>query len=125
MLHSLAVLNVSYNNLSALIPQGKQFNTFDENSYFGNVLLCGSPTNKSCDTTTTIMSSGEKGEEEEDDKSGLIDVVALWWRSLGSTYVTVLIGFMVFMCFDSPWRQAWFYLVDALIDRLKYLLGVI
>ncbi|KAF3525746.1 hypothetical protein F2Q69_00048921, partial [Brassica cretica] len=83
MLQSLVVFNVSYNNLSGVIPQGKQFNTFGENSYLGNVLLCGSPTNKSCGTT---MSSGEKGEEEEDDKSGLIDVVVLWW-SLGSTYV--------------------------------------
>ncbi|KAH0873755.1 hypothetical protein HID58_071117 [Brassica napus] len=119
MLQSLVVFNVSYNNLSGVIPQGKQFNTFGENSYLGNVLLCGSPTNKSCGTT---MSSGEKGEEEEDDKSGLIDVVVLWW-SLGSTYVTVLIGFMVFMFFDSPWRRAWFCLVDALIDRIKYLLG--
>ncbi|CAG7902694.1 unnamed protein product [Brassica rapa] len=121
MLQSLVVFNVSYNNLSGVIPQGKQFNTFGENSYLGNVLLCGSPTNKSCGTT---MSSGEKGEEEEDYKTGLIDVVVLWW-SLGSTYVTVLIGFMVFMCFDSPWRRAWFCLVDALIDRIKYLLGVI
>ncbi|CAN6934501.1 unnamed protein product [Brassica oleracea] len=119
MLQSLVVFNVSYNNLSGVIPQGKQFNTFGENSYLGNVLLCGSPTNKSCGTT---MSSGEKGEEEEDDKSGLIDVVVLWW-SLGSTYVTVLIGFMVFMFFDSPWRRAWLCLVDALIDRIKYLLG--
>ncbi|KAL0805373.1 hypothetical protein Bca101_097864 [Brassica carinata] len=119
MLQSLVVFNVSYNNLSGVIPQGKQFNTFGENSYLGNALLCGSPTNKSCGTT---MSSGEKGEEEEDDKSGLIDVVVLWW-SLGSTYVTVLIGFMVFMFFDSPWRRAWFCLVDALIDRIKYLLG--
>ncbi|KAG2325071.1 hypothetical protein Bca52824_007799 [Brassica carinata] len=119
---SLVVFNVSYNNLSGVIPQGKQFNTFGENSYLGNVLLCGSPTNKSCGATT--MSSGEKGEEEEDDKSGLIDVVVLWW-SLGSTYVTVLIGFMVFMCFDCPWRQAWFCLVDGLIDRVKDVLGVI
>ncbi|KAF8079461.1 hypothetical protein N665_1026s0018 [Sinapis alba] len=121
MLQSLVVFNVSYNNLSGVIPQGKQFNTFGESSYLGNILLCGSPTSKSCGTT---MNSGEKGEQEEDDKSGLIDVVFLWW-SLGSTYVTVLIGFMVFMCFDSPWRRAWFCLVDELIDRVKYLLRVI
>ncbi|CAH8375214.1 unnamed protein product [Eruca vesicaria subsp. sativa] len=120
MLQSLVVFNVSYNNLSGAIPLGKQFNTFGEMSYLGNVFLCGSPTNRSCGAA--ISSRGEEGSEE--DESGLIDVVVLWW-SLGCTYVTVLIGFVVFMCFDSPWRRAWFCLVDVFIERVRYLLGVI
>ena len=47
-LSSLAVFNVSFNNLSGVIPQGQQFNTFDTGSYLGNHLLCGKPTNTSC-----------------------------------------------------------------------------
>ncbi|XP_006403713.2 receptor-like protein 9DC3 isoform X1 [Eutrema salsugineum] len=125
MLQSLVVFNVSYNNLSGVIPQGKQFNTFSEKSYLGNLLLCGSPTNRSCGTT---MSSGQEEEEEEEEEDveedERLETVVLWW-SVGATYVTILMGFSVFMCFDSPWRRAWFRLVDAFIDRLKDVLGVI
>ncbi|KAL5759007.1 hypothetical protein ACOSP7_021618 [Xanthoceras sorbifolium] len=39
----LEVLNLSYNHLRGLIPQGKQFNTFQNDSYFGNMELCGLP----------------------------------------------------------------------------------
>lgn len=120
MLQSLVIFNVSYNTLSGVIPQGKQFNTFGENSYLGNLLLCGSPTNRSCGTTT--ISSG--GEEEDEDESGCIDMMVLKW-SLSATYVTILMVFFVFLCFDSPWPRAWFHLVDAFINRVKDVLGVI
>ncbi|KAK4567068.1 hypothetical protein RGQ29_003059 [Quercus rubra] len=44
----LAFLNVSYNNLTGPILQGKQFLTFQNNSFYGNVELCGSPLFKRC-----------------------------------------------------------------------------
>ncbi|KAI3769493.1 hypothetical protein L6452_00598 [Arctium lappa] len=44
----LAILNVSFNHLEGLIPQGKQFNTFENNSYMGNLGLCGKPLSKEC-----------------------------------------------------------------------------
>ncbi|XP_075647497.1 receptor like protein 22-like [Castanea sativa] len=44
----LSFLNVSYNNLTGPIPQGKQFLTFQNNSFDGNVELCGSPLSKRC-----------------------------------------------------------------------------
>ncbi|KAF8083882.1 hypothetical protein N665_0748s0026 [Sinapis alba] len=109
-LNSLAVFNVSYNNLSGTIPQGKQFNTFGENSYFGNPLLCGPPTNRSCDI---INNTKEPDEEGVDDETHM-DVVDFYW-SLGVTYSTFLVGIFLFMCFDSPWRQGWFRLVDAFL----------
>ncbi|XP_075650193.1 receptor-like protein 34 [Castanea sativa] len=44
----LAFLNVSHNNLTGPIPQGKQFLTFQNNSFYGNVELCGGPFSKRC-----------------------------------------------------------------------------
>ncbi|KAK3426308.1 hypothetical protein EUGRSUZ_F02782 [Eucalyptus grandis] len=44
----LEVLNVSCNQLIGSIPQGKQFNTFQAESYVGNPRLCGFPLSKSC-----------------------------------------------------------------------------
>ncbi|KAI3769501.1 hypothetical protein L6452_00607 [Arctium lappa] len=44
----LAILNVSFNHLEGPIPQGKQFDTFENNSYMGNLRLCGKPLSKEC-----------------------------------------------------------------------------
>ncbi|XP_030936654.1 putative receptor like protein 25 [Quercus lobata] len=44
----LAFLNVAHNNFTGPIPQGKQFLTFQNNSFDGNVELCGSPLSKRC-----------------------------------------------------------------------------
>ncbi|XVF81443.1 hypothetical protein PTKIN_Ptkin15bG0155400 [Pterospermum kingtungense] len=42
----LEFFNVSYNNLTGQIPQGKQFATFENNSFGGNPGLCGKPLSK-------------------------------------------------------------------------------
>ncbi|EOY13371.1 Uncharacterized protein TCM_031931 [Theobroma cacao] len=44
----LEVLNLSQNQLVGLIPQGNQFNTFLNDSYGGNLGLCGFPVSKRC-----------------------------------------------------------------------------
>jgi len=41
-------LDLSNNRLVGEIPQGKQFNTFTNDSYEGNLGLCGSPLSKIC-----------------------------------------------------------------------------
>uniref|UniRef100_A0A2N9HB38 Leucine-rich repeat-containing N-terminal plant-type domain-containing protein n=1 Tax=Fagus sylvatica TaxID=28930 RepID=A0A2N9HB38_FAGSY len=47
-LTSLAILNLSENSLVGPIPQGKQFNTFTNESFNGNLGLCGFPLTKTC-----------------------------------------------------------------------------
>jgi len=44
----LEVLDLSNNHLVGEIPQGKQFNTFTNDSYEGNLGLCGFPLSKNC-----------------------------------------------------------------------------
>ena len=44
----LEVLNLSHNQLTGHIPLGKQFNTFDNDSYTENKGLCGFPLSKTC-----------------------------------------------------------------------------
>ncbi|BFG29780.1 hypothetical protein CerSpe_160540 [Prunus speciosa] len=47
-LTSLEKFNVSENRLAGPIPHGKQFDTFENDSYSGNVGLCGIPLAKTC-----------------------------------------------------------------------------
>ncbi|XP_008227120.2 PREDICTED: receptor-like protein 12 [Prunus mume] len=47
-LTSLSKFNVSKNQLVGPIPHGKQFDTFENDSYSGNTGLCGLPLSKTC-----------------------------------------------------------------------------
>ena len=44
----LEVLKLSHNQLTGHIPSGKQFNTFDNDSYTENLGLCGFPLSRIC-----------------------------------------------------------------------------
>ena len=44
----LQVLNLSWNNLMGLIPRSNHFDTFTNDSYSGNLDLCGFPLSKDC-----------------------------------------------------------------------------
>ncbi|XP_074334046.1 receptor-like protein 7 [Apium graveolens] len=63
-LYSLALLNLFYNKLRGHIPQGFQFNTFEIDSYVGNLGLCGKPLSKKCGHDNVTQ---EEDEEEDDD----------------------------------------------------------
>ncbi|XP_050247136.1 receptor-like protein 7 isoform X1 [Quercus robur] len=48
----LEVLNLSYNQLTGCIPLGKQFNTFNNDSYIKNLGLRGFPLSRTCNNET-------------------------------------------------------------------------
>ncbi|KAJ0228668.1 Leucine-rich repeat-containing protein [Hirschfeldia incana] len=116
-LSSLAVFNVSFNNLSGAIPQGRQFNTFDSQSFLGNPFLCGLPTNISCNRGTSF----QKPDNGVEDDEGHIDMISFYW-SLAAAYVTILIGLFSSLTFDSLWSRFWFYMVDVFIHKVRKLL---
>ncbi|CDY42435.1 BnaC02g22730D [Brassica napus] len=120
-LSSLAVFNVSFNNLSGAIPQGRQFNTFDSQSFTGNPFLCGQPTNTSCGGNS-IHPPDNVVEDEE----GTIDMESFYW-SFAAAYVTILVGLFASLIraslpFDSPWSRFWFYKVEVSIHKVRNLL---
>lgn len=116
-LNYLSNFNVSYNNLSGPTPDQRQFGTFDESSYRGNLDLCGSLIEKKCSSTLTPTAAPAGGEEEDDESA--IEMVALYW-SFGASYVTVILGLFVILGIKPYWRRLWFYLIDACIDSCYY-----
>ncbi|XP_059663766.1 receptor like protein 27-like [Cornus florida] len=51
----LEFFNVSFNHLKGPIPRGRQFNTLPNNSYEGNLGLCGDPLLNKCDNSDTLL----------------------------------------------------------------------
>ncbi|CAI8587051.1 unnamed protein product [Vicia faba] len=64
-LNFLEVLDLSNNHLLGEIPQGKQFNTFSNDSYEGNSGLCGLPLSKKCGPEQQSPPSPDKLWSEE------------------------------------------------------------
>ncbi|KAK9949794.1 hypothetical protein M0R45_005306 [Rubus argutus] len=68
-LTSLGTLNLSDNRLVGSIPFGKQFNTFENNSYLGNFGLCGYPLSNLCINEEAHPSSFQ-GEDDLEQENG-------------------------------------------------------
>ncbi|XP_038680876.1 receptor-like protein 7 [Tripterygium wilfordii] len=61
----LSFFNVSCNQLIGPIPQGKQFATFENNSYKDNLRLCGKPLSKLCGNAGELPPSPSTGEDDQ------------------------------------------------------------
>uniref|UniRef100_A0A3Q7G284 Leucine-rich repeat-containing N-terminal plant-type domain-containing protein n=1 Tax=Solanum lycopersicum TaxID=4081 RepID=A0A3Q7G284_SOLLC len=83
-LEFLAVFNLSQNVLVGPIPQGSQFNTFSNDSYGGNLDLCGPPLSKKCGMSDASHVPQPLESEEEDDES---------YFASGFTWESVVIGY--------------------------------
>lgn len=86
----LEVLNLSENRLVGPIPQGNQFNTFDSDSYSGNLGLCGFPLSKTCNNDQ-IETSPKMGFQQLGES--VVDILGL------KTWKIVLMGYACGMIF--------------------------
>jgi hypothetical protein len=108
---SLEVINFSNNHLVGEIPQGQQFNTFSNDSYEGNLGLCGFPLSKKCGPEEPSPPSANNFWSEEKFGFG--------WKSVAIGYgcgfvIGIGLGYFVFLigkprwivnC-DDVWRSA-------------------
>ena len=62
----LSMLNLSQNQFVGPIPQGKQFDTFQNDSYSENLGLCGLPLSKKCSTDASPLPSPSIFQEDND-----------------------------------------------------------
>ncbi|KAK4706887.1 hypothetical protein R3W88_033604 [Solanum pinnatisectum] len=81
----LAFLNLSQNHLVGPIPQGQQFDTFENDSYGGNLDLCGLPLPKQCGTSDSSHAPQQLESEEDEGESyffsysfGLVVGTVMW-----------------------------------------------
>lgn len=102
----LEVFNISYNDhLMGPIPQGNQFNTFDDNSFQGNPGLCGSLLSKTCKNVDDVRQSPPPVfTEESREDSELIDWII---RSLGCISGTI-VGFVIGKIYITDRYHEWF-----------------
>ncbi|XP_052883629.1 receptor-like protein Cf-9 [Gossypium arboreum] len=97
----LSSLNVSGNQLHGQIPQGKQFNTFGNDSYEGNKGLCGFPVSKGC---SIIEPAPPNVLEKDGSKSN----IAFGWKVVLIGYgcgvvLGMSVGYVVFKTGRPKW----------------------
>ncbi|XP_039160951.1 receptor-like protein 33 [Eucalyptus grandis] len=91
----LSFLNLSYNNLTGSVPRGKQFDTFSNDSFEGNLGLCGDFIFTKCQPSTY---------QEED----LGSPIELNWKIVLMGYGSgLVIGVVIGNAFIS-WKHDWF-----------------
>ena len=97
-LNFLSVLNLSQNNLEGIIPRGQQFDTFGNDSYEGNTMLCGFPLSKSCKNEENLPLHSTFEDEKESGFGG--KVIAIGY-ACGAIFGLVL-GYNVFFFTGKP-----------------------
>uniref|UniRef100_A0A6N2KLT7 Uncharacterized protein n=1 Tax=Salix viminalis TaxID=40686 RepID=A0A6N2KLT7_SALVM len=99
----LAVLNLSYNQLEGSIPQGKQFDTFEHDSYEGNLRLCGLPLKVKCNN-----GEGRQPPPSNSEKEDSIFEEGFGWKAVAIGYgcgfvFGVSMGYVVFRTRKPAW----------------------
>ncbi|XP_057785000.1 receptor-like protein 9DC3 [Salvia miltiorrhiza] len=96
----LAKLNLSMNDLVGQIPRSNQFSTFENDSYVGNLRLCGVPLTRKCNEE-----NGQRMRPEEEEY-GFID--GFGWRSVVMGYGSgIIVGIGIGCCIIRFGRPRW------------------
>nr|GEV68003.1 leucine-rich repeat-containing protein [Tanacetum cinerariifolium] len=96
----LGVLNLSQNHLIGRIPEGTQFNTFDESSFAGNLGLCGFQLPKKCNEQTRKPQL--EAHENHEEKSGFTwEVVTLGYGC--GTLLGLVMGYLMLSTRRVKW----------------------
>ncbi|KAM3290489.1 hypothetical protein P3S67_018778 [Capsicum chacoense] len=103
----LAVLNLSHNHLVGPIPRSNQFNTFPNDSYFGNHDLCGFPLSNECGQHKSSLVPVSLVEQEEEEEPGFLSEIT--WQSVLIGYGCGLaFGFAILYIIYRFQRPRWF-----------------
>jgi len=100
----LSTLNLSNNQLDGRIPQSRQFGTFQNSSFDGNVGLCGTPLSKQCGTQDTQSETNMKS------SSPSVDVVLFLFVG-----VCFGVGFAAAILVKLNWISKWFHNLRILL----------
>ncbi|XP_074282109.1 receptor-like protein EIX2 [Silene latifolia] len=111
----LSKLNLSNNNLHGPIPSGSQLQTLDDPSiYANNSGLCGFPLNKCTEFDSPPRHAAGKDNVEKEDKYD-----KLWFiLAVMSGVATGFWGVVGTLVIKRSWRQAYFWYVEDLGDRI-------
>ncbi|XP_022717782.1 receptor like protein 30-like [Durio zibethinus] len=101
----LSVLNLSHNHLTGRIPLGKQFNTFSNGSFEGNLRLCGFPLSKTCNNNneTQPPSSTLPEEDHSGAEKGFISWKVVFMGYGCGIIFGVSMGYIVFTTGKPKW----------------------
>ncbi|XP_060218022.1 receptor-like protein Cf-9 homolog [Lycium barbarum] len=111
----LVVLNLSYNHLVGPIPHSNQFNTFPNDSYFGNSDLCGFPLSNECGQRKSASVPVLSVEQEVDEASFLSEMT---WQSVLIGYGCGLVfGFTILYLIYKFEKPRWFIDLFATITH--------
>ncbi|KAL4298613.1 hypothetical protein S245_057996 [Arachis hypogaea] len=103
-LNFLEVLNLSQNQLVGPIPRGKQFNTFSNDSYEGNMGLCGWPLSVECNNN--VPSQQYPPFEADEDKFGF------GWKPVAIGYACgMVLGIGLGYCVFSIGKPQWLVII--------------
>ncbi|KAL7190031.1 hypothetical protein ACSBR1_039639 [Camellia fascicularis] len=99
----LEVLNLSVNQLAGPIPQGRQFYTFENDSYSGNSALCGIPLSKKCKELQTLPPPPTFQQDENSNKSsGFSWQVVVMGYGCGFVF-GIVTGYLMFLTRNPEW----------------------
>lgn len=119
-LNFLQLINLSQNQLTGPIPQGQQFNTFSNDSYAGNLGLCGFPLSEKCGNDEAPESTPTF--QEGDETSSWFDWKASMMMGYGSGLVIGLsMGYMVFATGRPQWLAKIVERKQSKINRMRRL----